>query len=181
MRTGWLLDVSPSDHYWWRYEVGQWFVFGWFWGWGTLDMQLARRKWGKKNTSQSWRPPSPYGRHGTLLPEPPHKATSQHAARQVYVINTRKYSCFYYLLAILRHDASSTHCWCAMPVCLRVTSAGSAESIILSAGGVESMMLSTHAESMDTHSAGAENIILTVPPAESMILSALFVHVIMLR
>ncbi len=36
----------------------------------------------------------------------------------------------------------STHCGRAMPVCLRVASAGRAESSILSAGGAESMMLS---------------------------------------
>jgi hypothetical protein len=41
MRTGWLLEMSPSDHYWRRYEVGQWLVFGWFWGWGTSDMQFS--------------------------------------------------------------------------------------------------------------------------------------------
>ncbi len=28
--------------------MGQWLGFGWFWGWGTLDMQLARQKLGKK-------------------------------------------------------------------------------------------------------------------------------------
>jgi hypothetical protein len=28
--------------------VGQWLVFGWFWGWGTSDTQLARQKLGKK-------------------------------------------------------------------------------------------------------------------------------------
>ncbi len=35
----WVLEMSPSDHYWWRYgyEVGQWLVFGWFWHhWGTM-------------------------------------------------------------------------------------------------------------------------------------------------
>ncbi len=42
------------------------------------------------------------------------------------------------------------HRQCAMPVCLWVATAGGAENIILSAGGVESMMLSVHAESMDT-------------------------------
>jgi hypothetical protein len=23
MRTGWMVEMSPSNHYWWRYEVGQ--------------------------------------------------------------------------------------------------------------------------------------------------------------
>ncbi len=59
-----------------------------------------------------------------------------------------------------------------MPKCLRVASAGSAESIILSAGSTESMMLSACTERMDTLSAGAESIILSAPPAESMILSS---------
>ncbi len=120
----------------------------------------------------------PYGRHSALLPAPPHTAISQHAARQVYVVKTREYYCFYYLLAILRHEASSTHRQCTVPVCLRVASEGGAKSIILSAGGIESMMLSARTESMDTLSAGAENIILSALPAESMILSVLFGRVI---
>ena len=48
MRTGWELQMSPSDHYWRRYLVGQWLVFGWFGGCGTSDTRLARRKLGKK-------------------------------------------------------------------------------------------------------------------------------------
>ncbi len=52
-----------------------------------MHMRLARWKLGKKNTPQSWRPPSPYVHHGALLPAPPHTAISQHAAQQVYVIN----------------------------------------------------------------------------------------------
>ncbi len=85
---------------------------------------------------------APYGRHGALIPAPPHTAISQHAVQQVYVVKTRIYYCFYYVLAILRHDASSTHLWRAVHVCLQVGSAGGAESIILSAGGAESMILS---------------------------------------
>ncbi len=46
MQTGLVLETSPSDHYWRRYEVGQWLVFGWFWGWGTWDTRLAREKLG---------------------------------------------------------------------------------------------------------------------------------------
>ncbi len=56
-------------------------------------------------------------------------------------------------------------------MCLWVALAGNAESIIVSAGG---------AESMDTLSASAESIILSAPPAESMILTVLFGRVIML-
>jgi len=41
--------MSPSDHYWRRYLVGQWLVFGWFWGCGTADSRLARRKLAKKS------------------------------------------------------------------------------------------------------------------------------------
>jgi hypothetical protein len=88
--------------------VGQWLVFGWLGGWGTWDMQLARRKLGLKKTSQSWQLPSPYGRHGALPPAPPHTRISQHAARQVYVVKTREYYCFCHLLAILRHNPSLT-------------------------------------------------------------------------
>ncbi len=97
MGTGWVLESSPSDHYWWRYEVRQWLIFGWFGGWGTSDMWLARWKLGKKYTP-TWRLPSPYGRHGALLPTPPHTIFSQHAAWQVYVVKTREHYCFYYLL-----------------------------------------------------------------------------------
>ncbi len=154
--------------------MGQWLVFGWFGGWGTSDTQLARRKLSKQNTPQLWWLPLPYGRHGALLLALPHTTISQHATQQVYVVKTREYYCFYYFLAILRHNALSTHRWCTVPECLQVASVGGAESIILSAGGVESMMLSAHAESMDTLSASAESIILSVLPSATMILSALF-------
>jgi hypothetical protein len=49
MCTRWVLETSPSDHYWLRYEVGQRLVLGWFWGWSTLDKQLPRREVAKKN------------------------------------------------------------------------------------------------------------------------------------
>ncbi len=66
----------------------------------------------------------------------------------------------------------------AVPVCLRVASVCGAESIILSAGGTESMMLSVRTESMDPLSASTDIIILSASPPESMILSALFGRVI---
>jgi hypothetical protein len=47
----------------------------------------------------------------------------------------------------------TTHCQCTVPVCLRIASAGGAESIIVSVGSAESMMLLVHAESKDTLSA----------------------------
>ncbi len=98
--------------------MGQWLVFGWFWGWGKSDTQLARRKLGEKNTPQSWWLPSPYGHHGVLSLAPPHTTISQHAVRQVCVVKNREYYCFYYLLAILRHDTSLTCqacvCWLRM-------------------------------------------------------------------
>ncbi len=37
MRTGWVLETSPSNHYWPNYEVGQWLVFRWFGGWGKAE------------------------------------------------------------------------------------------------------------------------------------------------
>ncbi len=94
-------------------------------------------------------------------------------------VKTRKYYCSYYLLANLRHNASSTHCQRAVTVCLWVAQVGGTESIILLVGSTESMMLSACAESMDTISASTESIILSAPPAESMILSALFGHVVL--
>ncbi len=75
-------------------------VFFWFWSWRMFDMQLARQKLGKKNTPPPWRPPLPYGRHGAPPPALPHTTISQHDARQVYVIKTRGYYCFYYFLAL---------------------------------------------------------------------------------
>ncbi len=45
MCTWWVLETSPSNHYWQRYEVRQWLIFGWF---GGSDMWLARWKLGKK-------------------------------------------------------------------------------------------------------------------------------------
>jgi hypothetical protein len=63
-------------------------------------MRLARQKLAKNITPRPWRPPSPYGRHGALPLAPPHTTISQHAVRQVYVVKTKEYICYYYLLAI---------------------------------------------------------------------------------
>jgi hypothetical protein len=65
-----------------------------------FDTQLARRKHGKENTPPPWWPLSPYGRHDAPPPTPPHTTIIQHDARQVYVVKTRGYYCFYYLLAL---------------------------------------------------------------------------------
>jgi hypothetical protein len=65
-----------------------------------FDTRLARQKLGKKNTPLTWRPLSPYGHHGAPPPELPHTTISQHDAQQVYVVKTRGYYCFYYLLAL---------------------------------------------------------------------------------
>ena len=130
--------------------MGQRLGFGWFWDRGTSNTRLARRKLGKKTRHNQG------SRHCLMAlvlpspPAPPHTTISQHAAQQVYVVKTRKKYCFYYLIAMLRHDASLTHRQCTFLVCLRVASAGGAESIILSVGCAESMMLSAHAKSMDT-------------------------------
>jgi hypothetical protein len=67
MCIAWVLQASPSNHYWQRYEVGQWLVLGWFWGWGTSDTQLARQKLGKKTPPNNVRPRAPFG----PFPPPP--------------------------------------------------------------------------------------------------------------
>ncbi len=106
---GWVLETSPSNHYWWRYDVGQWLVFGWFWGWGTSDTQIARQKLAKKITPQSWRPPLSYGCHGAF---PQHHRIQQLAnmlRNNSMLLKLEKTIVFTMnLLAILRHDASST-------------------------------------------------------------------------
>ncbi len=100
----WNVPTQPLLIEIWGGRVG----FGWFWSWGTLDSRLARQKLGK-NTPQSWRPSLPYVRHGAFPPAPLHTTISQHAVRQVYVIKLENIIVFtMYLLAILRHDASST-------------------------------------------------------------------------
>ncbi len=142
--------------------MGQWLVSGWLWSWGTLDMQLARRKLGKKNTPQSRWPPLPDDRHGALPPAPLHKAISQHAA-QVYVIKTREYYYFYYIFI----SYFKAQCIVNAP-CLSVCRLRGAERIILSAGGAENNTLSRcGAESMML-SACAESMIVSVPPAASI-------------
>jgi hypothetical protein len=57
---------------------------------------------------------------------------------------------------------------------LRVASAGGAESIILSSGSAKSIMLSARAESMDTLSTGADSILLSALPTEYDTLSAVW-------
>ena len=72
------------------------------------DAQLTRRKLGKKNTPRPWRPPASHGRYGDSTLAPSHSTIIEHDMRQVYVVKTREYNCFYYLLAIQRRCASST-------------------------------------------------------------------------
>jgi hypothetical protein len=55
----------------------------------------------------------------TMVPSSRHHHTEQYAARQGYVIKTRKYYCVYYLLAILRHDALLTCHACVFAGCVR--------------------------------------------------------------
>ena len=111
----WNVPIRPLlTEIWGGTVVGFWVVGGW----GTSDKQLARRKLGKKNMPQLWWPPLPYDHHGALLPAPPHTAISQHDEWQVYVVKIRKYYCVYYLLAILRHDALSTHRACVFTGCV---------------------------------------------------------------
>jgi len=55
---------------------------------------------GRFTRDRPWRPPSPYGHHGVPPPAPPHTTISEHAVRQVYVVKTKEYICYYYLLAI---------------------------------------------------------------------------------
>jgi hypothetical protein len=101
--------------------VGQLLVFGWFWSWRTFNTRLARRKLGKKNTPPTWRPPLPYGRHGAPPPATLYTTISQHDAQQVYVVKTRGYYCFYYLLA-LEKAQRVVHALC---LCLPVAAAAS--------------------------------------------------------
>ncbi len=102
MRTGWVLETSPSDHYWRRYEVGQWLIFGWFWGWGTSDTWLARQKLGKKIN------PNHGGCHcpmAAMVPSPQHCCIQQLANMlhdksmllklENIIIFTTYYSCYF--------------------------------------------------------------------------------------
>jgi hypothetical protein len=172
MRTGWVLETSPSDHYWWRYEVGQWLVFRWFWSLGTSDTQLARRKLGK-NTH-----PNHGGRlcpMTTMVPSPRHHRIQQLANMlrdKSMLLKLENIIVFtVYLLAILWHDAPLMHRTWVYAGCaaLRVSySQWAALRLLLSVGSAASMMLSACTESM----------IVSAPPAASMILSALFCHVI---
>jgi hypothetical protein len=91
-------------------EVGQWFVFGWFWSWGTSDAQLARWKLGI-NTH-----PNHGGCHClmvAMVPSPWHCCIQQLAnmlrdkSMSLKLENIIVFTM--YLLAILRRDASSTH------------------------------------------------------------------------
>ncbi len=145
--------------------MGQWLVFGWFWSWGTLDMQLARQKLGK-NTH-----PIHGGRHcpmAAMAPSPRHRRVQQFAnmLRNKPVVKTREYYCFYYVFIsffkaqrIVDAPCLSV-CWLRQRAALRVSySHRVALRIILSASGTESMMLSACAESM----------IVSAPPAASMI------------
>jgi hypothetical protein len=95
--------------------------------------------------------------------------------QQVFVVKTREYYCFYYVLVscFKAHVIADVPCLSVCGLCGAesiILSVGGAETIILSAGGAESMMLTACTESM----------IVSVLPAVSMILSAPFDHVIAL-
>ena len=83
-----------------RSDSGFWVVFGWFRGCGTSDTRLPRRKLGKKTHPNHGGCRCPTVAMVPPPPPPPHTTISKHAARQVYVVKTREYNCFYYLLAI---------------------------------------------------------------------------------
>jgi hypothetical protein len=89
--------------------VGQWLGFGWFWSWGTSDLQLARWKLGKKTH------PDHGGRHcpmAAMAPSPQHRRIQQLAnmlrnkSMSLKLENIIVFTM--YILAILRHNASST-------------------------------------------------------------------------
>jgi hypothetical protein len=157
-------------------------IFWWFGGWGTSDTRLARQKLGKKNTPQSWWPPLPYGRHGALLRHCRIDQLANMLHDNLMSLKLENIIVFLLISYFKAQHIVTTPCLhvCKLPV-------GGAESIILSTGSAESMMLSACPESMLLSvpesmmlSACAESLIVSVPPAESMILSAPFDHVIML-
>ncbi len=89
--------------------------------------------------------------------------------RQVYVIKTREYYCFYYVFISYFKAQCIVNALCVSVCGLHgaesiIILAGGDESNILSAGGTESMMLSAYAES----------IIISAPPAVTTILSVPF-------
>ncbi len=109
MRTGWVLGTSPSNHYWWRYEVGQWVIFGWFWSWGTSDTWLVRWKLGK-NTH-----PNHGGRHCLMAAMVPslwhhhiHQLANMLQDKSMLLKLENIIVITMYLLAILRHNTLST-------------------------------------------------------------------------
>ncbi len=151
--------------------MGQWLVFEWSWGWGTLDTQLARGKLRKKTH------PNHGSRHcpmAAMVPSPRHCCIQQLANMLCYKSMSLKLenSLFFYYVFISYFKARrivyapclsvcGLHQWAVLRLHM-ILSAGRTESIILSAGGAESIMLSACAKSM----------IVSAPPAESMILSS---------
>jgi hypothetical protein len=88
--------------------VGQWLVFGWFWGWGTSDTQLDRWNLAKKTHPNHG---GPHGPMATMVPSSRHRRMQQLAnmlrnkSMSLKLENIIVFTI--YLLAILRHDASS--------------------------------------------------------------------------
>jgi hypothetical protein len=92
-----------------RWDTG-WFLGG-FWGWGTLDTQLARRKLAKKTH------PNHGGRHcpmAAMVPSPRHRCIQKLANmlrnKSMLLRLENIIVCTVYLLAIFRHNASLTLC-----------------------------------------------------------------------
>ena len=76
IRTGWVLEASPSDHYWRRNEVGQWLIFVWIWGCEAPCTQLSRWKLGKKKHTPTMALLAPHSHYGAPPPAPRHLTIS---------------------------------------------------------------------------------------------------------
>ncbi len=118
--------------------MGQWLVFGWFWGWGTSDLQLARQNLGKKTH------PNHGGHHRpmvAMVPSPRHRCIQQLAnmLRDKSMLLKLENIIFHYVFISYFKARRIVNALC-LSVC--GASAGGAESIILSAPPTESRILS---------------------------------------
>ncbi len=120
MRRGWVLKMSPSAKYWWRFLVGQWLVFCWFWDQQTSDSRLARQKLGEKTH------PDHGGcrRPTAAMVHPPQRRDIPQVAHTLRNKSmSLKLDNIYFITSYLLFKGTA-HCRCAVPVLLVVSAAG---------------------------------------------------------
>jgi hypothetical protein len=104
--------MSPSAKYWWRFLVGQWLGFCWFWDQRTSDLWLARQKLGKKMHPNH----GGHRRPTAAMVHPPRHRDKLQAAHTLHDKSmSLKLEYLFFITSYLLFKGTA-HCRCAVPV-----------------------------------------------------------------